>query len=43
MNVTKDLAQKFANPQTYKALEQFVFAPKQEQQIEQSQSHSRGL
>jgi hypothetical protein len=43
MNVTKDLAQKFASPETYKALEQFVFAPKQEQQLEQTQSHSRGM
>jgi hypothetical protein len=32
MNVTKDMAQKFANPETYKALEQCVFAPQQEQQ-----------
>jgi len=38
MNVTKDMAQKFANPETYKALEQCVFAPKQEQRLEQTQS-----
>jgi len=42
MNVTKDMAQKFANPETYKALEQCVFAPKQEQQLEQTQSQKRG-
>jgi hypothetical protein len=41
MNVTKDMAQKFANPETYKALEQSVFAPKQEQQLEQTQSRGR--
>jgi len=38
MNVTKDMAQKFANPETYKALEKCVFAPAQEQQLEQTQS-----
>jgi hypothetical protein len=43
MNVTKDMAQKFANPETYKALEQSVFAPKQEQQLEQTQSQGRGI
>jgi hypothetical protein len=43
MNVTKDMAQKFANPETYKALEQSVFAPKQGQQLEQTQSHRRGI
>jgi hypothetical protein len=43
MNVTKDMAQKFANPETYKAFEQSVFAPKQEQQLEQTQSHGRGI
>jgi hypothetical protein len=43
MNVTKDMAQKFANPETYKALEQPVFAPKQEQHIEQTQTHGRGI
>jgi len=42
MNVTKDMAQKFANPETYKALEQFVFAPKQEQRLEQTQSQGLG-
>ncbi|MDR2718997.1 MAG: hypothetical protein LBB89_13165 [Treponema sp.] len=43
MNVTKDMAQKFANPETYKALEQCVFAPKQEQQLEQQQFQRRGM
>jgi hypothetical protein len=43
MNVTKDMAHKFANPETYKALEQSVFAPKQEQQLEQTQSRGRGI
>jgi hypothetical protein len=43
MNVTKDMARKFANPETYKALEQSVFAPKQEQQLEQTQSQRRGI
>jgi len=37
MNVTKDMAQKFANPETFKALEKCVFAPNQEQQLEQTQ------
>jgi len=43
MNVTKDMARKFANPETYKALEQCVFATKQEQQLEQTQSQGRGI
>jgi len=43
MNVTKDMAQKFANPETYKALEQRVFAPQQEQQLEQTQARGRGV
>jgi len=42
MNVTKDMAQKFANPETYKALEKCVFAPAQEQQLEQTQTQGRG-
>jgi len=36
MNVTKDTAKKFANPETYKTLEKGVFARKQEQKIEQT-------
>jgi len=44
MNVTKDMALKFANPETYKALEQTVFAPKQqEQHLEQTQSQGRSM
>jgi len=43
MNVTKDMAQKFANPETYKALEKCVFTPKQEQKLEQTQSQGRGM
>ena len=38
MDVTKEMAQKFANPDTYKALEKCVFAQNQEQQLEQTQS-----
>jgi len=38
MNVTKDMAQKFAHPETYKALEKCLFTQKQEQQLEQTQS-----
>jgi hypothetical protein len=34
MNVTKDLAKKFASPETYKTLEQGIFAP--QQKIEQN-------
>jgi hypothetical protein len=41
MQVTKDMAKKFANPQTYKALEQSIFTPPQVQKIEQT--HSRKL
>jgi hypothetical protein len=41
MNVTKDMAQKFANPETYKALEQCLFTPEREQNREQMQSLER--
>ena len=41
MNVTKDMAKKFASPETYKTLEQGIFAQKQEQKLEQT--HSRKL
>jgi hypothetical protein len=34
MNVTKDIARKFANLETFKALEQCVFTPNQKQQLE---------
>jgi len=43
MNVTKDMAQKFANPETYKALEKCLFAPAQEQQLEQTQTQGRRM
>jgi len=36
MNVTKDMAKKFASPETYKTLEQGIFATKSEQKQEQS-------
>ena len=35
MNVNRDMAKKFANPETYKVLEQGIFAQKQEQKLEQ--------
>ena len=38
MRVTKDMAKKFANPETYKTLEQGIFAQKQEQKLEQTRS-----
>jgi hypothetical protein len=37
MYVTKDMAQKFANPETYKAPEQCAFIQKLEQHLEQTQ------
>jgi len=43
MNVTKDMAQKFANPETYKALEKCLFVPAQEQQLEQTQTQGRRI
>jgi hypothetical protein len=39
MNVTKDTAKKFANPETYKALEQGIFAP--QQKLEQTHNIKR--
>jgi len=39
MNVNRDMARKFANPETYKKLEQGIFAPKPEQ--EQTQNIKR--
>jgi len=39
MNVTKAMAKKYANPETYKALEQGIFVPQQKQE----QTHSRKL
>jgi hypothetical protein len=41
MNVTKEMAKKFANPETYKALEKGIFAPKNEQKQEQTNSIKR--
>jgi hypothetical protein len=43
MKVDKDAAQKFARPETYKALEQCVFAPEQKQNLEQTQTRGRRL
>jgi hypothetical protein len=41
MQVTKDMAKKFANPETYKTLEQGIFAQKQEQKLEQTHGIKR--
>ena len=41
MNVTKDMAKKFATPETYKALEKGIFAQKQDQKLEQTQGVKR--
>jgi hypothetical protein len=41
MNVTKDIAKKFANPETYKTLEKGIFSQKQEQKLEQTQGVKR--
>jgi hypothetical protein len=41
MNVTKDMAKKFANPETYKTLEKGIFAQKHEQKLEQTQGVKR--
>jgi len=41
MNVNKDMAQKYANPETYKKLEQGIFAQNQEQKVEQTQGVKR--
>jgi len=41
MHVTKDLARKYANPETFKTLEQGIFASKPEQKQEQNQSIKR--
>ena len=38
MNVTKDMAKKFANPETFKTLEQGIFEQKPEQKLEQTQT-----
>jgi len=41
MNVTKDMAKKYAKPETYKTLEQGIFAQKQEHKLEQAQGVRR--
>jgi hypothetical protein len=41
MNVTKDTAKKYAKPETFKKLEQGIFAPKPEQKQEQTHSIKR--
>jgi hypothetical protein len=41
MNVTKDMAKKFANPETYKTLEKGIFAQKPEQKFEQTHGVKR--
>jgi hypothetical protein len=41
MNVTRDMAKKFANPETYKTLEKGIFEQKQDQNIEQAQGVKR--
>jgi len=41
MKVTKGMAKKYANPETYKTLEQGIFAQKKEQKREQNQSIKR--
>ncbi|MDR2941743.1 MAG: hypothetical protein LBV17_04030 [Treponema sp.] len=41
MNITKGIAKKYANPETYKTLEHGIFAQKHEQNLEQSKSFKR--
>jgi len=41
MKVDKDMAKKFANPETYKTLEKGIFSQKQEQTLEQTQRLTR--
>jgi len=41
MKVDKDMAKKYANPETYKALEKGIFAQKQDQKLEQTQGVKR--
>jgi len=41
MKVTKEMAKKFASPETYKTLENGIFAQTQEQKIEQTQGVKR--
>jgi hypothetical protein len=41
MSVTRDMAKKFASPETYKALEKGIFAQQPEQKLEQTQGVRR--
>jgi len=41
MNVDKNMAKKYATPETYKTLEKGIFAQKQDQKIEQTQGVKR--
>jgi len=41
MQVTKDMAKKLANPETYKVLEEGIFAQKPDQKLEQTQGVRR--
>jgi len=41
MNVTKDMAKKYASPETYKTLEKGIFAQNQDQKLEQTQGLKR--
>jgi hypothetical protein len=41
MNVTREMAKKYSNPETFKALEQGIFAQKQEQAQEQTNTIKR--
>jgi hypothetical protein len=41
MKVDKDMAKKYARPKTYKTLEQGIFAPKQDQKLEQKHALKR--
>jgi hypothetical protein len=41
MNITKDTAKKYANPETFKKLEQGIFAPNPKQRLEQTHSIKR--
>jgi len=41
MKVTKDMAKKYANPETYKTLKQGIFAQKKDQKIEQNHTIKR--
>ena len=41
MNVTRDMAKKYANPEVYKTLEQGIFSQKRKQSLEQTQGVKR--